>query len=390
VNQTVKRAKVVIFTTVHRATDDRIFHKEAKTLAKAGYEVVLFGNAPHDSFTDGVRIRALGKASSRLTRLAASFRILRHVLSERGDIYHFHDPELILAGLILRLLGKKVIYDVHEDYPKDILGKPYLPRWLRPLVSAAFRPAEAWAARRMGAVITATDAIQKRFPGSAVLHNYPILNYLCRSHHESAVAKSEKPFVLYCGTISRILGALQMVKGVEGASQRYQVQLRLLGPFEDEALGSEILRRAASGTVDYRGSVPLDEVYSNFVGTVAGLVLYHPYPNHIEAMPNKIFECMACGVPLIASDFPLWRKIIYDQGCGLVVNPLDVQEIANAIIYLMEHPEEAREMGERGRELVRTKYNWQSEEKQLLSLYDALLQKKPKRLTRSATISSAP
>lgn len=389
-NQTVRRAKVVIFSTVHRATDDRIFHKQARSLAKAGYEVVLFGNAPHDSFTDGVRIRAVAKAGSRLTRPAASFRILGRVLKERGDIYHFHDPELILAGLILRLLGKKVIYDVHEDYPKDILGKPYLPRWLRPLVSAAFRPAEAWGARRMSAVITATDSIEKRFPGSAVLHNYPILNYLCGSQHGGPVAKSGKPFLLYCGSISPILGALEMVKGVENASQRRPVQLCLLGFFEDEAVRSEILRSVASGTVDYRGFVPLNEVYSNFVGAVAGLVLYHPYPNHIEAMPNKIFECMACGVPLIASDFPLWRRIISDQGCGLVVNPVDVQEIANAIIYLMEHPEKARKMGERGRELARTKYNWELEERKLLSFYDALLRNKGKAKTHPVTSSSAP
>ena len=372
-NQTVRRAKAVIFTTVHRGTDDRIFHKEAKTLAKAGHEVVLFGTAPQDSFADGVRIRAVAKASSRLTRLAASFRILRRILDERGDIYHFHDPELIPAGLILRLLGKKVIYDVHEDYPKDILGKPYLPRWLRPLLSAAVRPVESWAAGRMSAVVTATDAIQKRFPGSAVLHNYPILDYLCRSHGGGAAAKSEKPFVLYCGTISPILGALEMVKGAECASQRYPVQLRLLGFFEDEAIRSEILRSIASGTVDYRGIVPMQEVYSNFVGAVAGLVLYHPYPNHIEAMPNKIFECMACGVPLIASDFPLWRKIIYDQGCGLVVNPLDVQEIANAIIYLVQNRAEAEKMGRKGIELAQTKYNWEKESCRLLRVYRRLM-----------------
>jgi glycosyltransferase involved in cell wall biosynthesis len=164
-----------------------------------------------------------------------------------------------------------------------------------------------------------------------------------------------------------------MVAAVSLVSKNHRVKLRMLGPFEDENLRSEILRSDKGHLVDYRGIVPFQEVFKHYHGALAGLLILHPVPKLKESMPVKMFECMACGVPLIASDFPLWREIIYDQGCGLVVNPLDVQEIANAIIYLVQNRAEAEKMGRKGIELVRTKYNWEKESCRLLRLYRRLL-----------------
>ncbi len=375
--QKSKGVKVVILSTVHGAMDDRIFHKEARSLAGAGYDVVLFGQAPHDDVVDHVRIRALTQPSSRFHRVLAAMKLLRAALKQKADFHHFHDPELLPVGLLLRLLGKKVIYDAHEDLPKDILSKPYLPRWIRPFLAAFIEPMERLAASAMSAVAVASDCIQKRFPGSVVLHNYPILSYIRRGCSSPSSSTPEAPFIIYCGLISEILGALEMLAAVNLVSRRHRLKLRLLGPFDDDAIRRQLLESKTSTIVDYRGFIPMREVYRNYAGALAGLLLYHPYPNHIEAMPNKLFECMACGVPIIASDFPLWRRIVHEQGCGLVVDPLDVPQVADAIIYLIEHPEEAKNMGRRGKQLVAKKYNWESESRKLLLLYQELLGKAP-------------
>jgi len=377
VKQKSKGVKVVILSTVHGAMDDRIFHKEARSLAGAGYDVVLFGQAPHDDVVDHVRIRALTQPSSRFHRVLAAMKLLRAALKQKADFHHFHDPELLPVGLLLRLLGKKVIYDAHEDLPKDILSKPYLPRWIRPFLAAFIEPMERLAASAMSAVAVASDCIQKRFPGSVVLHNYPILSYIRRGCSSPSSSTPEAPFIIYCGLISEILGALEMLAAVNLVSRRHRLKLRLLGPFDDDAIRRQLLESKTSTIVDYRGFIPMREVYRNYAGALAGLLLYHPYPNHIEAMPNKLFECMACGVPIIASDFPLWRRIVHEQGCGLVVDPLDVPQVADAIIYLIEHPEEAKNMGRRGKQLVAKKYNWESESRKLLLLYQELLGKAP-------------
>ncbi|MBD3768073.1 MAG: glycosyltransferase, partial [Gammaproteobacteria bacterium] len=103
-----------------------------------------------------------------------------------------------------------------------------------------------------------------------------------------------------------------------------------------------------------------------------GLVTFLPAPNHIDAQPNKMFEYMSAGLPIITSIFPLWREIVEGNQCGLCVDPLDPQAIGEAIQYLIDNPVEAEQMGKNGRQAVEQKYNWTIEEQKLLDLYAGL------------------
>jgi glycosyltransferase involved in cell wall biosynthesis len=89
-------------------------------------------------------------------------------------------------------------------------------------------------------------------------------------------------------------------------------------------------------------------------------------------MPQKIFEYMGAGLPVIASDFPFWRRILGDVGCGIFVNPLDPQGIAKAIEYVLTHPREAEEMGRRGQTAVLERYNWETQADKLVNLYSEI------------------
>ena len=375
-------AKIVIFSTVHQAMDDRIFHKEARSLAQAAHNVVIIASHPKEERIDDVHIKPLWKARSRLERMLRGTSLLPSLLRERGTIYHFHDPELILVGLLLRLLGKKAIYDSHEDMPKDMLLKKYVPVSLRPILSGLARLFETWAGRILSAVIVPSEDYSPHIRSRVVVHNYPILDYVCPAVKVRGDVQSRHPFLVYCGTMTAVRGASEMLKSAEIASEHVPVRLRLIGPIGDERLRAEIASAEQKGLVEYLGEIPHRDVYGYCTGAVAGLLLYHSSPFHQFIVPIKLFELMACEVPVIASDLPFFHKTVYDQGCGLVVNPLDVQAVADAIIYLVEHPQEARRMGERGRELVRTKYNWKSESKKLLALYEHLLAKGSRRSRR--------
>lgn len=119
--------------------------------------------------------------------------------------------------------------------------------------------------------------------------------------------------------------------------------------------------------------MPHEENIKHLLDADCGLVCFQPAPNQINAMPRKMFEYMAASLPVIASNFSLWKEIIEGNKCGICVDPLNPKEIAKAIDYLIEHPQDARRMGENGRKAILEKYNWENESVKLLNLYDKLV-----------------
>ncbi len=364
--------KVCILTSVHPPFDTRIFHKEAKTLVKAGYEVTLIAQHDKDEIVDGIRLVPIPKPRNRFQRMSGlTFRALKLALRQKADIYHFHDPELIPAGVFLKLMGKKVIYDVHEDVALDIQSKDWLPKFFRKSVAFGFDMVEQFSARIFNNVVTATPDIGRKFPAdkTVIVSNMPILEMIDSA--EPLSIKKGKPVVIYVGGLAKIRGTKEMVQaaGLLGG----KVELWLLGSFDDRVFEEEIKSMEQFKFVKYLGFKPMEEVYSYVKIADVGVVNFLPEPNHLNAMPNKIFEYMACSIPIIASNFPLWKEIVEGNNCGLTVNPLNPREIAKAFEYLIEHQDEAKKMGQNGRKAVLEKYNWGEEETKLLDLYERLL-----------------
>ena len=368
-------ARVCIITTVHPPFDTRIFHKEAKTLARAGYKVVLIAQHERNEVVDGVGIVALPRPRNRFTRIfGLTWRAFCLALRERADVYHFHDPELLPIGVLLKFLRRaKVIYDVHEDVPQQILTKYWIPAPLRRPVAAVFNAVEKLLARAVDAVVVATEGIAEKFARfkPVVVHNYPHLEML---PNPSAKRKGEKERVLvYVGGISKIRGALEMLRALEYLNPAWDVRLYLIGKFDPPELEQELRALPGYQWVRFLGWLPWEVAWERVQTAFAGLVLFHPAPNHMDSLPNKLFEYLSVGLPVVASNFPLWKEIVEGNRCGITVDPLDPKAIAQAIEYLLAHPEEARQMGENGRRAVVEQYNWEQEKGKLLKLYEKLL-----------------
>ena len=107
-----------------------------------------------------------------------------------------------------------------------------------------------------------------------------------------------------------------------------------------------------------------------------GIVTLHPKENYLESLPIKMFEYMHAGIPVIASNFPLWQEILTENKCGICVDPFNLDQIAEAIKYLLNNEEDARIMGINGREAVTKKYNWENEVKKLENIYINAFNKK--------------
>lgn len=365
--------KVVHITTVHYAFDTRIFQRECQTLSEAGYDVILI--APHetDDVVSGVQIRTLQKPRSRLQRVTKTLiQAAKKAFAERASVYHFHDPELIPLGLTLRIAGRKVIYDVHEDYPRDILSKYYLPRILRRPIANLASIVEGLAGNACTAVLAATPAIANRFPNckTVLVRNFPLPSELTS---QVVTAYRSRPHdVAYVGDITRVRGIKEMIVAVNAIPRRLGVRLILAGRFNPAGLWKELQEEMNCDKVEFLGWQTRPEVASMLGQVRVGLVTLHPTQSFQDSQPLKLFEYMSAGIPVVASDFPLWREVIESAACGIVVDPKDPTEIAAAIKWMISNGEEAERMGINGRKAVLEQYNWGTEAKKLLDVYSAL------------------
>lgn len=369
------KGKVVHLTTVHPPFDTRVFHKEAKTLARTGYEVVLIAQHDKDEVVGGVKIIALPKPRNRFARIfGLTWKAFRLALWEKADIYHFHDPELLPVGVMLKLFTQaKVIYDVHEDVPEQILTKHWLPASLRHPIASVFNVIEKFLARMLDGIVVATEGIAEKFKGlnPVVVHNFPDLGML--PNPSPAPRDGYEKILVYVGGLSRLRGAVEMVRALEYLNPTWNVRLDLIGRFEPPELERELQALPGYRRVRYLGWLQPSEAYRHLDRANIGLVCLHPEPRYVIAWPVKLFEYMAAGLPVVASNFPLWKEIVEGNNCGLCVDPLDPQAIARAIEYLITHPEEAKKMGENGCRAVEEKYNWAKEARKLLDLYEKIM-----------------
>lgn len=364
---------IIHFTTVHPRDDSRIRTKELASLARAlGMKVALYvqdglGDEVDDEHGYPVVDTGPRIARGRTRALIGGWRMFRAVSRARPRVAHFHDPELLPWAVLLRLQGIRVVYDVHEDVPRQVLHNPWLSSTKRRLLPPLVSLAEWIGSRMISGVVAATPVIADRFPpGKTVLvRNFPMLDELASP---AAVRMQDRPNEFtYVGFISEVRNIYAMIKAVTLVQP--PARLRLAGSFA----AMEMEQRARSmpewSSVRFEGWTSREGVARVLADSRAGLVLLKPVENEMVSLPIKLFEYMAAGIPVIASDFPLWREIVERADCGLLVDPLDLGAIAAAMQWVVDHPAEAEAMGERGRKAVQEVYNWEQEASALVAFY---------------------
>lgn len=365
---------VVHLTTAHRADDVRIFRKECRALSGSGYCVTLIAPGATTLKVEGVDVVSVHAGSRRrLSRMTlTALRVARAGLRSRGDVFHFHDPELIPFGVALALLGKTVVFDSHENLAKQIIHKYWIPRPFRPVAATGMRALERLSARFFDAVVAATPAIADQFPTSktVVVQNFAVIEEFASIPIENYLERDECG--VYIGGITRVRGAVEMVQAMELLSAERGVRLLLGGAFAPPVLETELRSLPGFSSVEYLGWLDRRGVAEALSASRFGLLLLHPEPNYLDSYPVKLFEYMAAGLPVVASDFPFWRQFVADHGAGIMVDPLDPLAVAEAIQWLLQHAEEAQQMGKRGREAAIKLYSWESESMKLIDLYQQL------------------
>jgi glycosyltransferase involved in cell wall biosynthesis len=335
----------------------------------AGFNVsLLVADGKGQECRDGVNIADLGKVNFRPIRiLLAPVLALVYVIRRRPDLVHLHDPELLVIGLMLRLLGVRIIYDAHEDLPEQIKRKHWIPRILRKPISVLAKLALGIFLRGYDTVVTATDgiAVKIRHKSVVVIKNYPIL---LEFNHINSKCEKKAQFC-YAGGISTERGAIAMIDALpEGAAR-----LVLAGNYIDGDLPNQLEKLPNWNRVDYLGFLSREDISALYAESIAGVVVLQSGQGFEETLPIKLFEYMAASLPVICSDFQIWREIVNEAQCGLVVDDADKASIRNAYQSIISDPTEAVEMGRRGLEAVRAKYSWDSQAVKLTSIYHEIL-----------------
>jgi glycosyltransferase involved in cell wall biosynthesis len=385
--------KVALLTSVHSPFDTRIFYKQARSLARAGYDVRLI--CPHDREEEVERVKLvpLPRPKGRLKRLLLSpWRVLKLALAQRASIYHFHDPELLPVGVLLRLLGKKVIYDIHEDVAKQILNKEWLPA--RRLISSAYRLLELLTCRLFPLVL-AEASYARLYPQGVrkvIVQNFPETGIFpsprkqeerefkgegeCAGDGERK-RKRERFTACYLGGVSALRGMERTLEALALLKEKGQlIDFLCIGPASKKYaahLERRIEELGLTQQVELRGRMEAPRAYTLLQECHVGLAVLQPNPNYFASFPTKMFEYMGLGLPVIVSNFPLWQNVVDQAGCGFTVDPLAAADLAKALATLAADPQQAKEMGEHGRRAIAEEYNWEREEQKLLALYAKLM-----------------
>ncbi|MDR1603701.1 MAG: glycosyltransferase family 4 protein [Gracilibacteraceae bacterium] len=384
--------KACLLTSAHPPDDARIYYKEACSLRKKGYAVTLIAPrpagisaaVPETLTAEGVRIRYAPGYRSRSERLGHLNDILRLALAEQADIYHLHDPDLIAPGLALgRRAGRPVVYDVHEYYADSLRTRYWVPAPLRGPLAVCFDWYEKQAARRLAACVTVNEDMAGLFraanPRGVVLYNYPIASAFSFPPPAARTPPpvGEAPLLLYVGGVSRERGLEVMLEAMPLVRKRFpEAECALAGPLDEGSLNRRyrpLEPWLARGGVRSLGRVPYAEVPALLRRARVALVPLLATLNYTKAIPVKLIEYMAAGLPVVGSDFGHIRRIVAESRCGLLARPGDPADLARQICALLADPAAAAAAGQRGWEAFHASYCWEREEIKLWRLYAELV-----------------
>lgn len=363
--------KICHITSAHERYDDRIFLKQCKSIAKTGYNVVLFVNdTKDDEVLDGVNIQSTKyKPKNRIERFLYTKRsLLDKAITLDADIYHLHDPDLLPMGNKLKKLGKKIIFDSHEDVPLQIIDKEWIPKIIRFLTSKIYEIYEKHSVKKYDAIISVTPNIVDRFR-SFHSNTFMVTNYPVVDENEIIIRTPEKA-ICFAGGITSQYRHHNILKAIENIDD---IKYLLAGSTTKEYL-SMLKGLPAWEKVDYVGRIPHSEVKKIYSRSNAGIAINSTIQVKGQGTLGnvKLFEFMEAKLPVICTDYRLWKEIVEGNKCGICVEPDNIEEIRNAIEYIINNPKEAQHMGENGRRAVLREYNWKTQEKELLEIYEGL------------------
>ena len=366
--------RICHFTSAHTGNDPRIFFRQCVALAEQGHDVFLVAPGENERVRQNVQLLGIPKPKGRLARLFITpWALFVKVRRLKADIYHFHDPELLPVGLALKLFGKHVIYDIHENFPMQILEKSWIAKPVRALLAMTFDRWERFVAYCLDGLVIANPATSKRFASRRfeIVRNLPKIE-------ENMVADPtpyrQRPMeVTYVGGMSTVRGTVQLVEAIDIVLKTHDVTLNMVGTFREKGLEEKVTAMPGWRCAKYWGWQDNNEVMRILNRSRVGMANMWNTPHHRQCYQFKIFEYMTQAIPIVSSDYETLREVIGGCNCGVFIDPMSPQQIAEAIVWILDNEAKAEEMGLNGFKAVGQQYTWKTEMPKLLKLYEAVM-----------------
>ncbi len=369
------KKNVCHISTVHPANDIRIYHKEVKSLAENGYKVYLIGNYNNKDIKNNIYFIPLPQIKNKFIRVFFKpFIALIKAIKTKSYIYHLHDPELLPIGIILKLMGKKVIFDSHELVYYQIYDKKWLKHhYIQNFFNLFYKKFEKLTVKFFDAIILAetgyTNYFYKNYPKYKnkfyILQNFPIIKKIEKS--KPMKINFNKPILIYAGSLSHQRRIDIILKTVE----KLDVGLILLGKWNDYNFQQYCYNLPGYKKVIIDKFTTPDEVYSYMKASDIGLVILSKSKNYTTSISTKIFEYMACEIPVVASNFELWKKTFQDR--MFYVEPDNINELINIIQKILNNTKNFQNLLKNNKEYVIKNFSWETESKKLIQLYKKIL-----------------
>ena len=368
----MRRKRVLHLSTAHSAYDPRIVRKQCPALADR-YEVWCALPHADPSVAPGVRFIRLPRFRRVLWRLLISspYLLLRAAWL-RPAIVHVYMPDLLPLAFVLRVLGCRIVYEVQENLRRKLaikrINRGRLLRW-------GYRWLDAAARRHFHLIFTEhayLETYRTLTHTAAVVYNYPDLPFYEPFRNRPAIPTD----LVYVGGISferaidTLITALALLHQTHPATR-----LHLFGPvyFPEKELEGIPGYAAVRNHLTFYGYTDQAAALPVVARAAAGLALLKPVGDYPESYPTKVFEYMALGVPVITSAFPLYQDVVERPGGGFCIDPTDARTLADRLRFLLDHPAEAQQMGQRGRRAVQRHFTWETERRKLLDFYQHIL-----------------
>ena len=367
--------KICHVSTLHSRYDIRIFHKECRSLARAGYHVTLLvfdGNG--NEIKDDVHIIDRGAYSNLSGRLlAATTKLIHFFNTNEFDLLHFHDPELIPSAFYLKMKGYCILFDMHENLPAQIHQKKYIPWLFKPSISFFVKILQLFMLKNTPTIF-AEDSYKKDFPWirhHTFVRNYPdlaSLNMIRKLGNNKTYSLSS----CYIGSITEERGLFTMLNVIKIFKQNsISSTLTIVG-----ALREKINFTHYADIIDnvkFTGFLPSNDAWKLTRHSLFGFCLLKPKPNYMGSLPTKVMEYISLGIIPVLSDFPFYRHFFKEIPYIIFVDPDNPKLIADEMITYFNKNKENIPAIKKTLVDKSKNFDWKYEEKNLKCFYKEVL-----------------